>query len=96
MVTQSRAPLRLGLAGGGTEVSRYCDEFGGAILNATIGLYAYASNEPNSDGLVTIVSSDQSTSADIAPMRRSSLTAGWFCLSSDTTMQFRYSTPDIR
>ena len=45
MIYRSKAPLRLGLAGGGTDVSPYSDEFGGAILNATISLFAAASIE---------------------------------------------------
>ena len=46
MIYRSKAPLRIGLAGGGTDVSPYSDEFGGAILNATLSLYAHASIEP--------------------------------------------------
>lgn len=59
MIFRSKAPLRIGLAGGGTDVSPYCDLYGGAILNATISLYAWASIEPLSDSRIEIEAMDR-------------------------------------
>ena len=59
MIYRSKAPLRLGLAGGGTDVSPYSDIYGGAILNATISLSAHASIEPVNNGEIIIESLDQ-------------------------------------
>ncbi|MFY0643472.1 MAG: dehydrogenase [Bacteroidia bacterium] len=46
MIIRSKAPLRIGLAGGGTDVSPYADTFGGSILNATINMHAHATIIP--------------------------------------------------
>src|SRR5215471_13783809 len=52
MIFRSKAPLRIGLAGRGTDVSPYSDLFGGAILNATLSLYAHATIEPCDEGII--------------------------------------------
>lgn len=59
MIYRSKAPLRIGLAGGGTDVSPYCDKFGGAILNATISLYANATIEPLAGNKIIIEALDR-------------------------------------
>ncbi len=59
MIYRSKAPLRIGLAGGGTDVSPYCDLYGGAILNATISLYAHAAIQPNNSKKITIIAADR-------------------------------------
>jgi D-glycero-alpha-D-manno-heptose-7-phosphate kinase len=58
MIVRSKAPLRLGLAGGGSDVSPYCDIYGGLVLNATINLYAYCTIEETDDNSITICSYD--------------------------------------
>jgi D-glycero-alpha-D-manno-heptose-7-phosphate kinase len=62
MIIRSKAPLRLGLAGGGTDVSPYSDIYGGAILNATISLYAFATLIPRSDKKTVFQSIDKNES----------------------------------
>lgn len=54
MIIHSKAPFRLGLAGGGTDVSPYSDIFGGAVLNATVNLYAHAEIIPRNDNQIVL------------------------------------------
>lgn len=58
MIIRSKAPLRLGLAGGGTDVSPYSDIYGGSILNATINMYAHTTIFPRDNGKIHLESCD--------------------------------------
>ena len=61
MIIRSKAPLRLGLAGGGSDVSPYSDLYGGQILNATINLSAYCTIETQPGETVRIDAYDCDT-----------------------------------
>lgn len=55
MLYRSKAPFRLGIAGGGTDVSPYSDIYGGAVLNVTIDRFAHATIRPLDDGTVRFI-----------------------------------------
>ncbi len=59
MIYRSKAPLRIGLAGGGTDVSPYADMYGGAILNATVSLFAHASIELLQEKIIIVEAQDR-------------------------------------
>ena len=62
MKIRSRAPLRLGLAGGGTDLPSYSDQFGGAVFNTAIGMYAYCTIIPTNDNTIEIIAYDNNNS----------------------------------
>jgi D-glycero-alpha-D-manno-heptose-7-phosphate kinase len=57
-IYRSRAPLRLGLGGGGSDIPAYSNRFGGHVLNTTIDKYVHVTLEPRSDDKITIISND--------------------------------------
>ena len=77
MIIRSKAPLRIGLAGGGTDVSPYADIYGGAILNATIDLYAYASLEPLNNGKIEFVIDGTDKTLQVNAEKELQLVAGF-------------------
>ncbi|MEM7668383.1 MAG: dehydrogenase, partial [Pseudomonadota bacterium] len=60
-VWRGRAPLRIGLAGGGTDLSPYCDQYGGAVLNVAIKRFAHAFVARRTDGKVVFDARDLGT-----------------------------------
>jgi D-glycero-alpha-D-manno-heptose-7-phosphate kinase len=63
MIVRARAPLRLGFAGGGTDVPPFSDQHGGFVMNATIDRFAYATIDRSPSGRLELYSLDNDASA---------------------------------
>jgi D-glycero-alpha-D-manno-heptose-7-phosphate kinase len=59
---RGRAPLRLGLGGGGTDTSPYAETYGGVVINATVDLYANVTLAPSLNHQVELHLDDRDVS----------------------------------
>ncbi len=64
MVIRSKAPLRISFGGGGTDVSPYPEEQGGATISATIDKYAYCTLIERHDEHIKVKSLDYDITAN--------------------------------
>ena len=55
---RARSPVRISFSGGGTDLTHYFVDNGGAVLNATIAMYAHATLRRRSDSRIKIYSHD--------------------------------------
>ena len=61
MTVIARAPLRIGLGGGGTDLPSYADRYGGLVISTTIDRYVYAIVTPAPDDVLQITAADSSS-----------------------------------
>ncbi len=64
MIIRSRAPVRIDLAGGWTDVPPFADREGGAVVNVAINRYTYATLQPQPNMGIRIRSSDYNTAVE--------------------------------
>lgn len=61
MTVIARAPLRIGLAGGGTDLPDYADRFGGVVVSTSIDRYVYAIVSEAPADVLQITAADANT-----------------------------------
>lgn len=66
---RARAPVRIDFAGGWTDVPPFSSREGGAVVNATINRYTYATLVPRSDERIHILSADFEKYLEVAHFR---------------------------
>ncbi|PID48137.1 MAG: dehydrogenase [Proteobacteria bacterium] len=69
MKIRSKAPLRLGFAGGGTDLSAYCDKYTGYVLNSTVSLYVHCTIEELDNAKIVFESTDHNQSLEVESQR---------------------------
>jgi D-glycero-alpha-D-manno-heptose-7-phosphate kinase len=62
--SRAKAPVRVSFGGGGSDISSYFTENGGAVINATISLYSHASLKIRNDSKICIHSLDLNESIE--------------------------------
>ncbi len=67
---RAKSPVRVSFGGGGSDVSAYFSDYGGAVINATISIYTHATLRIRDDKKITINSLDLKESAEFADMDR--------------------------
>lgn len=65
---KARAPSRIGIGGGGSDLPAFFEQNGGAVLNAAINLYSYTKLLRDGKGKTRIVSHDWEITRDITEL----------------------------
>src|SRR3989338_4823973 len=58
IVIKSRAPSRIGIGGGGSDLPSFFESNGGAVLNVALNLFSYTKMSKNGTGMSRVVSHD--------------------------------------
>jgi D-glycero-alpha-D-manno-heptose-7-phosphate kinase len=61
MTIIARAPLRIGIAGGGTDLPDYAERFGGIVISTSINRYVYTILSPAPDDTLQITAADSNS-----------------------------------
>jgi len=80
---RARAPVRVSFGGGGSDLTYYFAEEGGAVINSTVGIYSHATLLKRSDRRIKIKSMDLNDNLDVRNFDALPSEAGAFSLIID-------------